>query len=77
MIQSKLGEVKITQPNYELCKILNCTKEDVDISVKAGLVADLSAILGALSHRYGTENAMEMWTRSAELYIEAMKGETT
>lgn len=76
MIQSKLGEVKITQPIYELCKILNCNKEDVDRVVKAGLVADLASILGALSNRYGTENAMEMWTRCAELYIESMKGET-
>ena len=75
MIQSKLGEVKITQPNYELCDVLSCTKEDVDMSVEATLGADLTSILGALGDIYGTEHAMEMWTRSAEFYIEIMKGE--
>lgn len=30
MIQSKLGEVKITRPNYDLCDFLSYSKEDVD-----------------------------------------------
>ena len=75
MIQSKLGEVRITRPNYELCHILNCTKDDVDHIVEASIGADLTAILGALGDIYGTEHAMELWTRSAEVYIENMKGE--
>lgn len=75
MIQSKLGEVKITRPNYELCNILNCSKSDVDNVVEASLGADLTSILGALGDIYGTEHAMEMWTRSAEVYIETMKGD--
>lgn len=75
MIQSKLGEVKITRPDYELCKILNCSKSDVDSAVEAGLGADLTSILGALGDIYGAEHAMEMWTRAGEYYIDYLKGE--
>lgn len=77
MIQSKLGEVKITRPNYELCELLDCSKTDVDAVTEATLGADLSSILNALASMYGIDHAMEMWTRSAEVYIESMKGETT
>lgn len=42
---------------------------------EATLGADLTSILGALTDIYGIEHAMEMWTHSAELYIEIMKGE--
>lgn len=77
MIQSKFGAVKLTRPDYDLCDILSCSKEDVDHVVEATLVADLTSILGALGDIYGTGHAMEMWTRSAETYIEIMKGETT
>lgn len=76
MIQSKLGEVKITRPNYELCEVLDCSKHDVDKIVEATIGADLTAILNALADIYGTEHAMVIWTRSAEVYIENMKGET-
>ena len=65
----------MTRPNYELCDILNCTKEDVDITVEAGLCADLTAILGALGDIYGAEHAMKMWTRAVEHYIDYLKGE--
>lgn len=75
MIISKLGEVKITRPNYELCKILKCSKSDVDKTVETGLGADLTAILGALADIYGIEHAMEMWTETADFYIKFMKGE--
>ena len=75
MIQSKLGEVKLTQPNYELCKLLNCSSEEVDISVEATLSADLSSILMALAHRYGAEKALSMWTHSAQIVIDELKGE--
>lgn len=75
MIESKLGEVKITRPNYELCDLLGCSSSDVDMVVEATIGADLTAILNALASVYGTEHAMEMWTRSAELYIKTMKGE--
>ena len=75
MIQSILGEVKITRPNYELCNILKCTKEDVDEIVEASLCADLTEIVAALDDIYVTERAMKMWTRSAEVYIETLKGE--
>ncbi len=77
MIESNLGKVKITCPNYDLCKILDCSKTDVDAITEAMLGADLTSILGALGDRYGTEHAMEIWTHSAEVYIETMKGETT
>lgn len=75
MIKSTLGEVILTQPNYELCDVLSCTKEDVDMSVEAILGADLTSILGALSDIYGAGHAMEMWTRSAELFRETLIGE--
>lgn len=75
MIQSKMGEVKITRPNYELCKLLNCSKSDVDHVVEVTIGADLISILGALNDIYGTEYAMEFWTRSAEVFVETMKGE--
>ena len=75
MIQSKLGEVKFTKPNYELCKLLNCKPEDVDLEVEATLFADLSAILMALVHRYGAERALSMWTGSAQMLIDELKGE--
>lgn len=75
MIISTLGDVTLTKPNYKSCDVLSCTKEDVDMSVEAILGADLTSILGALGDMYGTEHAMEMWTHSAEVYIEIMKGE--
>ena len=70
MIQAKLGEVKITKPNYQLCDLLQCSKGDVDATVKAGLTADLCSILKALELEYDIETALEMWTKAAEIIIE-------
>ena len=67
MIKSKLGEVKLTKPNYELCDILDCSKEEVDATVKALLVADLGSILSALEIQYGMADALEMWVTVADL----------
>ena len=75
MIKSCLGEVHLTKPDYHLCEILNVPKEDVDIVVEAGLGADLTAILGVLAGVYGAEKALEMWTKSAEIFIDFTKGE--
>lgn len=77
MIKSCLGEVHLTKPDYQLCEILNVSKEEVDIVVETGLGADLTAILGALADVYGAEKALEMWTKSAEIFLKTMKGETT
>ena len=60
MIQTKLGEVKLTKPNYKLCDLLQCSKEDVDIVVKSELTADLCSILHALEHEYDPVTAFEM-----------------
>ena len=76
MIKATLGEVHITRPDYKLCDILGVSKSVVDIAVETGLGADLSSILGALSDVYGAEKALEMWTKSAEIFIEYMKGDT-
>ena len=57
MIETKLGETKITKANYKLCNLLNCSKEDVDIAVLSELTADLCAILHYQRntwHRYRT-----------------------
>ena len=70
MIKSTLGKVKLTQPNYELCELLDCTKEEVDRIVKTGLVADLGAILTALEIRYGLDDALQMWVDTAEIITE-------
>ena len=67
MIKSKLGEVKLTKPNYELCDILDCSKEEVDATVKALLVSDLGSILSALEIQYGMADALEMWVTVADL----------
>ena len=67
MIQSKLGEVKLTKPNYQLCDLLQCSKADVDIAVKSGLIADLCSILHALTLEYDPVTAFEMWTKAAEV----------
>ena len=76
MINSCLGEVHLTRPDYKLCEILHVTKEEVDLVVETGLGADLTAILGALADVYGAEKALEMWTASAETFIKVTKGET-
>lgn len=75
MIKASLGEVHLTQPNYKLCDILGVTKSDVDLIVEAGLGADLTTILGALADVYGADKALEMWTKSAELFLKSLKGE--
>ena len=75
MIKSCLGEVHLTKPDYHLCEILNVPKEDADLVIEAGLGADLTAILGALADTYGIDKACEMWTRSAEIFVETLKGE--
>lgn len=67
MIQSKLGEVKLTKPNYQLCDLLQCSKSDVDIAVKSGLIADLCSILKALELEYDPVTAFEMWTKAAQV----------
>ncbi|MBP3887739.1 MAG: hypothetical protein J6F30_08845 [Cellulosilyticum sp.] len=77
MIKSCLGEVQLTRPDYKLCEILSISKEDVDHVVDAGLKADLTSILGALADIYGDEKALEMWTKSAAVFIEVKKGDTT
>ena len=79
MIKSQLGEVHLTKPDYRLCEILSISKSDVDISVEAGLRADLTAIINALVQRYGTDKAMNMWTGAVEVYMETLdlrKGDT-
>lgn len=75
MIKSNLGKVHLTRPNYKLCDILNVPKEEVDLAVEAGLGVDLASILRALADTYGSDKALEMWTRSAELFIDYKKGE--
>lgn len=75
MITSTLGEVKLTQPNYNLCKTLDCTKDELDTVVKATLVADLGAILKALEIKYGMADALEMWVKVADLVTELYKEE--
>ena len=75
MIKSCLGEVHLTRPNYHLCDILHVPKEEVDLVVETGLGADLTSILGALADVYGAEKALEMWTKSAETFINFTKGE--
>ena len=67
MIETKLGETKITKANYKLCSLLNCSKEDVDIAVCSGLTADLCAILHTIKEAYGIETALEMWLKAAEI----------
>lgn len=75
MILSQAGHVKITKPNYNLCDTLHVTKEEVDISTKAILAADATAILYALCKAYGSEFAMQTWTAAAENVIDELKGE--
>lgn len=70
MIVTKLGTVKLTKPNYQLCDLLQCSKEDVDIAVKSGLIADLCTILKALELEYDIETALEMWTKAATVIVE-------
>ena len=70
MIESHLGKVKLTVPNYKLCKTLEISKSDVDIGVRAMLTADLGAILKALEIRYGLADAMEMWVEVADVVTE-------
>ena len=70
MIKSTLGTVKLTKANYELCELLDCTKSDVDISVRATLYADLVAILYALMKQQGMEQALEMWYQATKAAIE-------
>ena len=67
MIQSKLGEVKLTKPNYQLCDLLQCSKADVDIAVKSELIADHCSILHALRLEYDPVTAFEMWTKAASI----------
>ena len=67
MIETKLGEVKLTKPNYKLCDLLQCSKSEVDIVVKSGLIADLCSILKALELEYDPVTAFEMWTKAAQV----------
>lgn len=67
MIETKLGETKITKANYELCKLLNCSKKDVDIVVRSGLTSDLCAILHAIKETHGIDSALDMWLKAAEI----------
>ena len=67
MIQSKLGEVKLTKPNYQLCELLDCEPSEIDIAVKSGLIADLCSILKALELEYDPVTAFEMWTKAATI----------
>lgn len=74
MIKSCLGEVHLTRPNYELCKILNVSKESADKTVRAMLGADTTAILRALADYYGENEALKIWYDSAETFIRVKKG---
>lgn len=67
MIETKLGETKITKANYKLCNLLNCSKEDVDIAVRSGLTADLCSIFHAIKETYGLETTLDMWLKAAEI----------
>lgn len=71
MINVKMGVVKFTKPNYELCKLMDCSKEEVDMVVQAGLVTDLATIFLGLADAYGVEKALEMHKLSIEVLIEA------
>ena len=71
MIISKLGIVQLTQPNYELCKILDTDKETVDVTVTSMLIVDLAAIIRALEKRYGTDKALKMYTDGMETFIKS------
>lgn len=75
MINSQMGTVKLTKPRYELCGLLNCTKEEVDISVRAVLYGDLSVILHGLIEHQGLEQALEMWTDVAYEVIKEREGD--
>lgn len=75
MIKSCLGKVHLTRPNYELCKILNVSKEELDNTVMHMLGADTTAILGALADCYGENEALKIWYESAETFIRVKKGE--
>ena len=70
MIESNLGTVKLTEPNYKLCELLEISKEDVDIGVRSMLIADLGSILKALELRYGLADALEMWVEVADIVTE-------
>lgn len=70
MIQAKMGFVKLTKPNYKLCDLLQCSKQDVDLVVEANLYGDITSILAALADVYGAEKALDMWTKAAEAVVE-------
>lgn len=70
MIKACLGEVHITRPDYQLCKILNITKQDVDLVVEADLYGDITSILDALADVYGADKALDMWTKALEAVVE-------
>lgn len=75
MIDSKLGTVLLTEPDYELAERLEMSHESADTAIKAMLSADLTAILYAFVERYGLDEALDMWYHSAEVYIKIQKGE--
>lgn len=78
MIETKLGETKITEANYKLCNLLNCSKEDVDVAVRAGLTVDLCSILHAIKETHGIETALKMWLKAAEIITsEELDGKET
>ena len=71
MIESKLGTVKFTKANYELCDLLHCSKEDIDATVKSTLTADLAAILFSLGKKYDPVTAIEMWLKVVDIVLES------
>ena len=70
MINSALGKVSITKPNYEINRKMNLPDEMTDHAVSIILRADLYCILSALIDLYGVVEALEMWTEVAEVSIE-------
>ena len=71
MIESHLGKVKLTKANYDLCDLLHCSKEDMDATIEAALIADLAAILITLGKQYDPVKAMEMWLKVADIALES------
>ena len=76
MIHSELGIVKITRPDIISKELFKCSETVATAFCEAIIGADLTAIFNALASMYGIDHAMEIWTRSVEVYIESMKGET-
>lgn len=69
MIQSVLGNVTFTQPDYKVGDKLGTSHKDVEEAVKVILEADLSCLLDALIDQYGLVDTLEMWMKVAERVV--------